>query len=54
LLGAFPIHNLPSITLTLVLVFALGRPVVAFVAFLLFSGPLLLISGLFYDSGLIF
>jgi hypothetical protein len=68
LLGAFLIHNLPSITLILVLVFAWRRPVVGFVAFLLaglvflrfvifdlslgyfflFSGPLLLISGLFY------
>jgi hypothetical protein len=68
LLGAFLIHNLPSITLILVLVFAWRRPAVGFIAFLLaglvflrfvifdlslghfllFSGPLLLISGLFY------
>lgn len=35
LLGGFLIHNLPSIILILVLVFAWRRPVVGFVAFLL-------------------
>jgi hypothetical protein len=68
LLGAFLIHNLPSIFLIFVLIFAWRQPVVGFLAFLLaglvflrfvifdlslghfllFSGPLLLISGLFY------
>lgn len=68
LLGAFFMHNLPSIIMVLMLVIAWRRPVVGFVAFLLaglfflrfviselslahfllFSGPLLLISALFY------
>jgi hypothetical protein len=62
------VHNLPSIVLILLLVFAWRRPLVGFIAFLLaglfflrfvilgrelghfllFSGPLLLIAGLFY------
>lgn len=68
LLGGFLMHNLPSIIMIVVLVFAWRRPVVGFIAFLLagvfflrfvifgfnlghfllFSGPLLLISALFY------
>lgn len=68
LIGAFLIHNLPSIIMILLLIFAWRRPVVGFIAFLLsgifflrfvifdfslgnfllFSGPLLLISALFY------
>lgn len=68
LLAGFLMHNLPSIAMIIVLVFAWRRPVVGFIAFLLvgvfflrfvifgpdlghfllFSGPLLLISALFY------
>jgi hypothetical protein len=68
LLLAFLIHNVPSIFLIIVLVFAWRQPVVGFLAFLLsglfflrfvvlgfslghfllFSGPLLVISALFY------
>jgi hypothetical protein len=68
LLGAFIMHNLPSIFMIFLLVVAWRRPVVGFMAFLivglffllvavmnrslghflLFAGPLLLISGLFY------
>ena len=68
LLGGFIMHSLPSIFMIVLLVFAWGRPVVGFIAFLLaglfflrfvifgqdlghfllFSGPLLLISALFY------
>jgi hypothetical protein len=62
--GAFLMHNLPPIFLILMLWFAWRRPAVGFIAFLiaglfflrfvifghflLFSGPLLLISALFY------
>ena len=68
LLGGFLMHNIPSIVMILMLIFAWRRPVVGFIAFLiaglfflrfvifgadlghflLFSGPLLLISALFY------
>lgn len=68
LLGGFLIHNIPSIVMIILLIFAWRRPVVGFIAFLLagifflrfvimgpdfgnfilFSGPLLLISALFY------
>jgi hypothetical protein len=68
MLGAFIMHNLPSIFLILLLVFAWRRPVIGFIAFLLagllfmsfvirggglghfllISGPLLLISALFF------
>jgi hypothetical protein len=67
-LGAFIMHNLPSIFLIILLVFAWRRPAIGFIAFLLvgllfmsfvirggglghfllISGPLLLISALFY------
>jgi hypothetical protein len=68
LLGGFIIHNIPSIVMIVLLIFAWKRPMVGFFAFLLaglfflrfvifnlslghfllFSGPLLLISTLFY------
>lgn len=68
LAGAFLLHNLPSIVMIVLLVFAWKRPQVGFIAFLLaglfflrfifsqgglghfllFSGPLLLISAMFY------
>ena len=68
MLGGFLIHNIPSIVMIILLIFAWRRPLVGFIAFLLagvfflrfvvmgpdllhfllFSGPLLLISALFF------